>query len=72
MKKLINELKARYISWKLPKRIHWFPHTHSFEIHLTQEEMWLECKCKFQMDIPEDRLEEAYQKVRNRDFKWRQ
>lgn len=50
----------------------WFrKHKHDFEIHHTQDEMWLQCSCGKQEDIPEDREEEAYEKIRNRDFAWK-
>lgn len=43
---------------------------HKYTIHLNSEEMWLECSCGFQLDIPENREEEAYEKIRNRDWSW--
>lgn len=46
---------------------------HNLSIAMNSEEMWLVCTrkgCKHQEDIPENREQEAYRKIRNHDWKW--
>jgi|WetSurMetagenome_2_1015567.scaffolds.fasta_scaffold348146_3 hypothetical protein len=45
-------------------------HRHWFIIHMTQEELWLECSCGKQEDIPDEKLDQAYEKIRNNEWDW--
>ena len=46
-------------------------HEHEFELATDMiSEIWLECSCGEQRDIPPERLEEAYEKLRRRDHSW--
>ncbi len=45
-------------------------HKHRLELKATQEEMWLECSCGYQEDIPTEKEELAYKKLRNNDTSW--
>ncbi len=47
---------------------------HSFELHYTAEDIWIQCKrCDHQEDVPEERLQEAYDKasVFKGDLSWK-
>lgn len=50
--------------------IFYYFHKHNLKLGCTPEEVWLQCKCGYQEDIPEERLDEAYKKLRNRDYNW--
>ncbi|HCW07291.1 MAG TPA: hypothetical protein DGG95_08000 [Cytophagales bacterium] len=56
--------------WLVPKGNKKFPHFHVFELKCSPEEMWLECKCGIQKDVPKSREEEAYDMLRNGGRKW--
>ena len=46
---------------------------HDFEIALNPEDMWIICKrksCRCEEDIPKERKEEAYENIRNGNWKW--
>lgn len=47
----------------------WF-HVHRYFLKWTQEEVWAECSCHSQLDIPDERLNEAYEKIRQNDLEW--
>ncbi len=54
---------------------HWlgkWVHNHKYEIHYTMDEMWIQCECGQQQDIPPEREEEAYEKIRNKDLSWKE
>lgn len=46
-------------------------HRHEYYIRYTVEEMWLECGCGEQLDIPPELEEEAYNKIRKGDLLWK-
>lgn len=53
------------------KNIICFIFGHNFRIASNSEDSWLLCsRCKHDEDIPEDKLEEAYEKMRNMDYTW--
>lgn len=46
---------------------------HKLELTCNSDEMWIKCirkNCKHQEDVPENRIEEGYEKIRNSDYKW--
>lgn len=50
---------------------HWVgKHVHTYELKHTENEVWAECSCGHQADIPQERLEEAYSKLRSGDLTW--
>lgn len=58
---------------KLPlwlRRLLSFKHIHYYELHSNSEQVWLECACKHQENVPTHRLAEAYIKLRERDYAW--
>lgn len=52
------------------KKIKMIFHKHSYKLKFTSEDIWAECECGKQLDIPDERLYLAYQKLREHDFFW--
>ena len=45
-----------------------FQHKHRWKLKWNNEsEMWLECKCGRQMEVPEEDLEASYEQIKNHD-----
>ena len=47
-----------------------FPHKHRWKLKWSMAEsleMWLECFCGRQMEIPEEDLEASYEQIKNHD-----
>ena len=55
---------------KMFKKIKMIFHKHSYKLKFTSEDIWAECSCGKQLDIPDERLYLAYQKLREHDFFW--
>lgn len=64
----IVSLLWRFINWLAS---HGKNHEHKFELKYTPEDLWAECECGVQRDIPDELVQEAIAQLQKREFEWR-
>lgn len=46
-------------------------HVHDFKLKHTTEEVWAECECGAQKDIPDELVAEAISQIHNKNLNWK-